>query len=61
MQNIYTLQPWTTMQRKWLERLAKQLCTKWSSTAGRNDACNDGGLKALDRNLGGNSGPVLQP
>ena len=25
MQSIYTLQNWTPVQRKWLERLAKQL------------------------------------
>ncbi|WP_341303614.1 type I restriction-modification system endonuclease [Pseudomonas sp. TMP25] len=61
MQKIYTLQPWTTMQRKWLERIAKQLVHEVViDTQQVNDAFrNDGGIKALDRNLGGNLGSVL--
>lgn len=61
MQHIYTLQPWTTMQRKWLERIAKQLVHEVViDTQQVNDAFrNDGGIKALDRNLGGNLGSVL--
>ncbi|OEC34472.1 type I restriction enzyme, R subunit [Pseudomonas cuatrocienegasensis] len=62
MQNIYALQPWTPVQRKWLERLAKQLVHEVIiDTQQVNDAFrNDGGLKALDRNLGGNLEQVLQ-
>ena len=61
MQNIYTLQPWTTMQRKWLERIAKQLVHEVVIDPQQvNDAFrNDGGLKGLDRNLGGNLEQVL--
>ena len=62
MQKIYALQPWTTMQRKWLERLAKQLVHEVVIDPQQvNDAFrNDGGIKALDRNLGGNLDLVLQ-
>ncbi|MBU0808524.1 MAG: type I restriction-modification system endonuclease [Gammaproteobacteria bacterium] len=61
MQKIYTLQPWTTMQRKWLDRLAKQLVHEVVIDPQQvNDAFrNDGGLKGLDRNLGGNLHSVL--
>ncbi len=61
MQNIYTLQPWTTLQRKWLDRLAKQLVHEVVIDPQQvNDAFrNDGGLKGLDRNLGGNLQRVL--
>jgi len=61
MQNIYALQPWTPVQRKWLERLAKQLVHEVIIDPQQvNDAFrNDGGLKALDRNLGGNLDRVL--
>jgi type I restriction enzyme R subunit len=62
MQKIYTLQPWTPVQRKWLERLAKQLVHEVVIDPQQvNDAFrNDGGLKALDRNLGGNLDRVLE-
>lgn len=61
MQKIYTLQPWTPVQRKWLERLAKQLVHEVVIDAQQvNDAFrNDGGLKGLNRNLGGNLDRVL--
>tara|TARA_R110000868_G_scaffold86703_1_gene243063 strand:+ start:289 stop:3765 length:3477 start_codon:yes stop_codon:yes gene_type:complete len=61
MQNIYTLQPWTTMQRKWLERLAKQLVHEVviDPQQVNNAFRNDGGLRGLDRNLGGNLHSVL--
>ena len=62
MQKIYALQPWTPVQRKWLERLAKQLVHEVVIDPQQvNDAFrNDGGLKALDRNLGGNLSQVLE-
>ena len=62
MQKIYALQPWTPVQRKWLERLAKQLVHEVVIDPQQvNDAFrNDGGLKALDRNLGGNLDRVLE-
>lgn len=62
MQTIYALQPWTPVQRKWLDRLAKQLVHEVVIDAQQvNDAFrNDGGLKALDRNLGGNLDRVLE-
>jgi type I restriction enzyme R subunit len=61
MQTIYSLQPWTPVQRKWLDRLAKQLVHEVVIDSQQvNDAFrNDGGLKALDRNLGGNLDTVL--
>jgi type I restriction enzyme R subunit len=62
MQTIYTQQPWTPVQRKWLDRLAKQLVHEVVIDPQQvNDAFrNDGGLKALDRNLGGNLDRVLE-
>lgn len=62
MQTIYALQPWTPVQRKWLDRLAKQLVHEVVIDPQQvNDAFrNDGGLKALDRNLGGNLDQVLE-
>jgi type I restriction enzyme, R subunit len=61
MQKIYGQQPWTTMQRKWLDRLAKQLVHEVVIDAQQvNDAFrNDGGIKGLNRNLGGNLDSVL--
>lgn len=61
MQKIYALQSWTPVQRKWLERLAKQLVHEVIIDPQQvNDAFrNDGGLKGLDRNLGGNLDRVL--
>lgn len=62
MQKIYALQPWTPVQRRWLERLAKQLVHEVVIDPQQvNDAFrNDGGLKGLDRNLGGNLDRVLE-
>lgn len=62
MHTIYAQQPWTPVQRKWLDRLAKQLVHEVVIDPQQvNDAFrNDGGLKALDRNLGGNLEQVLE-
>ncbi|MFI8692257.1 type I restriction-modification system endonuclease [Stutzerimonas kunmingensis] len=62
MQSIYALQPWTPVQRKWLERLAKQLVhevvidEKQIGEAFR----NDGGSTRLDKMLGGHLEVVLE-
>lgn len=62
MQRIYDLQPWTPMQRKWLERLAKQLVhevvidDKQIGEAFK----NDGGSRQLDKRLGGQLAVVLE-
>ncbi|WP_455229844.1 type I restriction-modification system endonuclease [Geopseudomonas aromaticivorans] len=62
MQTIYALQPWTPMQRKWLERLAKQLVhevvidDKQIGEAFK----NDGGSRQLDKRLGGHLAVVLE-
>jgi len=61
MEAIYALQPWTPVQRKWLDRLAKQLVhevvidEKQIGQAFR----NDGGSTRLDKLLGGNLSAVL--
>ena len=62
MRNIYALEQWTTVQRKWLDRLAKQLVHEVIIDSQQvNQAFrNDGGLKSLDRNLGGNLNRVLE-
>lgn len=61
METIYTLQPWTQIQRKRLDRLAKQLVhevvidKKQIGEAFKNGA----GSTRLDKMLGGNLGVVL--
>jgi type I restriction enzyme R subunit len=61
MDKIYALTSWTPMQRKWLERLAKQLGhevvidTDFVNRAFR----DDGGAKQLDVRLGGKLRSVL--
>ncbi|MGE8361685.1 type I restriction-modification system endonuclease [Pseudomonas sp.] len=62
MQTIYALQAWTPVQRRWLDRLAKQLVHEVVIDPQQmQDAFkNDGGLKGLDRNLGGKLEVVLE-
>ncbi|MDR6609038.1 type I restriction-modification system endonuclease [Pseudomonas synxantha] len=62
MQKIYALEPWTPVQRKWLDRLAKQLVHEVVIDPQQvNDAFqNDGGIKSLNRHLGGNLDKVLE-
>ena len=62
MQRIYDLQPWTPVQRKWLERVAKQLVHEVVIDEQQvNEAFKgDGGSKRLDKLLGGNLGVVLE-
>ncbi len=62
MQKIYALQQWTPVQRKWLDRLAKQLVLEVIiDTQQVNEAFqNDGGIRSLNRHLGGNLDKVLE-
>ncbi|PND37380.1 type I restriction-modification system endonuclease [Paucibacter aquatile] len=61
MQRIYAKRPWTPVQRKWLDRLAKQLTHEVvMDTSFVNDAfAQDGGVKQLDKLLGGELDQVL--
>ncbi|MCY1555767.1 hypothetical protein D9M68_924530 [compost metagenome] len=62
MQHIYGLHGWTPQQRKWLDRLAKQLVHEVVlDSAQLNDAFREhGGLRLLDKHLGGNLSTVLE-
>lgn len=61
MQKLFAQHPWTPLQRKWLERLAKQLTHEividhaFVNTA----FANDGGAKQLDKLLGGQLEQVM--
>ena len=62
MQQIYTLHRWTPLQRKWLDRLAKQLTHEVivdQEFINRSFATN-GGAKGLDKHLGNHLSEVLQ-
>lgn len=61
MQKIYALHVWNVPQRKWLERLAKQLVHEVVlDSAQLNEAFKEhGGLKRLDKQLDGNLQTVL--
>lgn len=54
MQRIYGLRPWTPVQRKWLERLAKQLTHEVvvDRTFVNRAFAQNGGAKQLDKMLG---------
>ena len=62
MQHIYGLHGWTPQQRKWLDRLAKQLVHEVVLDSTQlNDAFREhGGLRLLDKHLDGNLASVLQ-
>lgn len=62
MQRVYALRAWTPVQRKWLERLAKQLTHEVVvDPAFVNRAfAEHGGQRGLDRQLGGALAPVLE-
>lgn len=62
MQRIYALQPWTSLQRKWLDRLAKQLVHEVVIDDRQIGEAfkSDGGSKQLDKRLGGNLAVVLE-
>ncbi|MDD2727652.1 type I restriction-modification system endonuclease [Malikia sp.] len=61
MQKTYTLRPWTPVQRKWLERLAKQLTHELviDHDFVNHAFASDGGAKQLDKLLGGQLEPVM--
>ncbi len=61
MQAIFAERAWTPMQRKWLDRLAKQLTHEVViDTAFVNQAfASDGGARQLDKLLGGQLEPVM--
>jgi len=62
MQTLYSLQPWTTLQRKWLDRLAKQLVHEAvvdEHFVNRRFA-RDGGAKRFDKILNGHLEQVLE-
>ncbi|MBC3479035.1 type I restriction-modification system endonuclease [Pseudomonas sp. SWRI77] len=62
MKRIYAMQAWTPVQRRWLERLAKQLVHEVVVDPQQvNDTFRtDGGSKGLDRYLGGKLEAVLE-
>lgn len=61
MQKIYAQHPWTPVQRKWLERLAKQLRHELviDHDFVNSAFANDGGAKQLDKLLGGQLETVM--
>jgi len=61
MQKIYTLHNWTPVQRKWLDRLAKQLTHEIviDQHFVNRAFAQDGGAKRLDSMLGGDLDKVL--
>ncbi len=61
MQKIYTLHSWTPVQRKWLDRLAKQLTHEIviDQHFVNRAFAQDGGAKRLDSMLGGDLDKVL--
>lgn len=61
MQHIYTLQKWTNLQRKWLDRLAKQLSHEAvvDEYFVNRAFARDGGSKRLNKVLDGELGNVL--
>jgi type I restriction enzyme R subunit len=62
MQRIYNLHSWTQVQRKWLDRLAKQLSHEVviDQQFVNRAFANDGGAKGLDRRLGGELDKVME-
>ena len=61
MQKIYAQYAWTPVQRKWLDRLAKQLTHELviDQAFVNNAFANDGGAKQLDKLLGGQLDSVM--
>ncbi len=61
MQKIYAMRSWSTVQRKWLERLAKQLTHEVviDGEFVNRAFATDGGAKQLDKVLGQQLEPVL--
>ncbi|MFX7060131.1 type I restriction-modification enzyme R subunit C-terminal domain-containing protein, partial [Acinetobacter baumannii] len=61
MQRIYSMHPWTLAQRKWLERLAKQLVHEViiDREFVNNRFGDEGGAKQMDKVLGNQLDNVL--
>ncbi len=61
MQRIYALKPWTPVQRKWLDRLAKQLALEVVVDASfvNRAFAQDGGAKQLNKVIGGELDRVM--
>lgn len=61
MQRIHAKHPWTPVQHKWLDRLAKQLTHELVIDHGfvNSAFANDGGAKQLDKLLGGQLQDVM--
>jgi len=61
MQRVYGLRPWTPVQRRWLERLAKQLTHEVVIDAAfvNRAFAEQGGQRGLDRQLGGGLTQVM--
>jgi type I restriction enzyme R subunit len=61
MQSIYALRAWTPVQRKWLERLGKQLAHEVVMDVEfvNRAFARDGGAKQVDKLLGGNLNALL--
>ena len=62
MQRIYSLRSWTAVQRKWLDRLARQLTLEvvLDPALVNNAFAQDGGSKQLDKMLAGELAHVMQ-
>ena len=62
MQKIYTLHSWAPVQRKWLDRLAKQLTHEVviDQQFVNRAFAQDGGSKCLDNLLGGELEQVME-
>jgi type I restriction enzyme R subunit len=62
MQKIYALHSWTPVQRKWLDRLAKQLTLEVviDQQFVNRVFAQDGGAKRLDNLLGGQLEQVIE-
>lgn len=62
MQSIYALRPWTPVQRRWLDRLGKQLAHEVviDPVFVNRAFAQDGGFKQVDKLLGGHLDQVLQ-
>ena len=62
LQKIYVMRAWTPVQRRWLDRLAKQLAHEVAMDVRFVNAAfaQDGGSKQLDKLLDGQLAPVLE-
>lgn len=61
MQRIYGMYSWTPVQRRWLDRLAKQLTHEVviDEQFVNRAFANHGGVKGLDKRLGGRLNSII--